>query len=246
VRIYFWSSSQHWSDPAPSHPPKGVCRNYQNAVATSAFFRATLVLMDEWARNGRAPPDSLIPRRSDGTLVPFAAWQQAFPVIPGVALPGRPNDLPFVDYGPDFATGGAAAEPPTVDFSRAYAVLVPAVDADGNDTAGLRAPMVAAPLATYTGWNLRVAGHGAGALHDFSGSTIPLPETAEERELTGDPRPAILERYRDRDAYAGAIRAAAADLAAARFLLAEDVERAAEAAADWGRSRHVVHLSGDA
>ena len=35
------------------------------------------------------------------------------------------------------------------------------MDRDGNEQAGVRAPMVAAPLATYTGWNLRTRGHGA-------------------------------------------------------------------------------------
>jgi hypothetical protein len=132
-----------------------------------------------------------------------------------------------------------------VDATREYAVLVPAVDADGNDIAGVRAPMVAAPLGTYTGWNLRARGRGAGALHDFSGSYIPFPETAEERRMTGDPRPAILERYASADANVAAIRAAAAGLAADGFLLEEDIEGAAEAAADWGRCRHVVYLSAD-
>jgi hypothetical protein len=246
VRIYFWSSSQHWSDPASSQPTKGICHNYQNVVATSAFFRAMLVLMNEWVRDGKPPPESLIPRRADETLVSFAVWRKAFPAIPGAVLPGRPNDLPLVDYGPDFAMGGAIAEPPVVDVSRTYAVLVPAVDPDGNDKAGLRAPMVAVPLGTYTGWNVRIAGHGAGALHDFSGSYIPFPETPEERELTGDPRSSILERYRNRATYADAIRAAAAELASERLLLAEDIERAAEGATDWGRARHVVYLSSEA
>jgi hypothetical protein len=106
--------------------------------------------------------------------------------------------------------------------------------------------MVAAPLGTYTGWNLRIAGHGSGALHDFSGSYIPLPETEEERELTGDPRPSILARYGNRGGYVEAITAAANKLAEHRFLLSEDVERARSAAAEWGETRHIVHLSGDA
>ena len=77
-----------------------------------------------------------------------------------------------------------------------YPVLVPAVDADGNDLGGVRAPMVEAPLATYTGWNLRARGFGQGAMHEFTGSTIPLPDSPEERAATGDPRRSILERYR--------------------------------------------------
>ncbi|WP_267214278.1 alpha/beta hydrolase domain-containing protein [Chelatococcus asaccharovorans] len=243
VRVYFWASSQHWADPLATPPvQRGVCQNAQNIVATSAFFRATLEAMDAWVRDGQAPPPSAVPRRDDGTLVTMDAWRGQFPAIPGVALPARPNELPLVDYGPDFEAGAAIVEPPVVSTTQHYAVLVPAVDADGNDRAGLRAPMVAAPLGTYTGWNLRIPGHGTGALHDFSGSYIPLPETREEREVTGDPRPSILERYGTPAGYVAAIRAAAGALAERRFLLAEDVERAAEAARDWGRARHIVYL----
>jgi hypothetical protein len=48
--------------------------------------------------------------------------------------------------------------------------------------------MVQTPLSTYCGWNLRARGFGHGAMHEFSGSYIPLPETPEERDMTGDPR----------------------------------------------------------
>jgi hypothetical protein len=246
VRIYFWASSQHWSDPAPARPQRGICDNYQNIVATSALFRSTLCLLDAWVRDGVAPPPSQYPKRADGTLVDMETWRAQFPVIPGVRTPNRPNILPFVDYGTALQEGGPVREPPFIDPERSYAVLVPAVDSDGNDVAGIRAPMVAAPLGTYTGWNLRTTGHGSGALHDFSGSYIPLPETEEERELTGDPRPSILARYGNRGGYVEAITAAARELAEHRFLLSEDVERARSAAAEWGGTRHIVHLSGDA
>src|SRR6266536_6536871 len=38
---------------------------------------------------------------------------------------------------------------------RAFGSLVSAVNADGNEVAGLVLPELAAPLATHTGWNLR-------------------------------------------------------------------------------------------
>ncbi len=69
-----------------------------------------------------------------------------------------------------------------------YTVLVPSVDRDGNDVPGVRAPMVAAPLGTYTGWNPRARGHGHGAQWRFEGSYIPFPDTESERAMTGDPR----------------------------------------------------------
>ena len=71
---------------------------------------------------------------------------------------------------------------------------------------------------------------------------IPLPETPEERRGTGDPRRSILERYADAQTYVGAITTAARQLVEEVLMLEEDVERAAAAAADWGRPRHDVRL----
>ena len=241
VRVYFWSGSQHSADPLLGAPLRGACQNLMNVVATSALFRAMLEAMDRWATDGTPPPDSRIPTAADGTLVTMDQWRRQFPAIPGVAIPREPSDLPVIDYGPD-AARGILREPPRIDASQHYAVLVPSVDSDGNDIAGVRAPMVAAPLATYTGWNLRGRGHGHGAMHEFTGSTIPFPESAEERAMTGDPRPAISERYADRDAYVAAISAAASVLSQARLLLAEDVTRAEAAAATWHAPRHDVKL----
>jgi hypothetical protein len=101
---------------------------------------------------------------------------------------------------------------------------------------------VTAPLGNYCGWNLRARGFGYGAMHEISGSYIPLPETPEERRATGDPRRSKIERYPDAGAYVGAITAAARQLVEQELMLEEDVERAAAAAADWGRPRHDLRL----
>ena len=79
-------------------------------------------------------------------------------------------------------------------------------------------------------------------MHQFSGSYIPLPETPEERRATGDPRRSILERYPNAEAYVEAIIAAGRELVEQGLMLEEDVERAAAAAAEWGRSRHDIRL----
>ena len=79
-------------------------------------------------------------------------------------------------------------------------------------------------------------------MHEFSGSYIPLTETPEERQATGDPRRSILERYPDAGAYVRAITAATRQLVEQGLMLEEDVERAAAAAADWGRPRHDIGL----
>ena len=241
VRVYLWSSSQHFADPNAKAPIRGVCQQPSNVVRTSMLFRAMLDAMDAWASHGAPPPDSRIPRRADATLVTMAEWLRQFPHIPGVAVPSAPSDLPRLEFGQAFASG-ILQEPPTVMPGSGYAVLIPAVDADGNDVAGVRVPMVEAPLATYTGWNLRARGFGQGAMHEFTGSTIPLPDSPEERAATGDPRRAILERYPDGLAYAAAIRTAAERLVEQRLMLAEDVERAVAAALSWDRPRHDVRL----
>jgi hypothetical protein len=197
--------------------------------------------MDRWATDGTPPPPSRIPTRADGTLVSIDEWRRSFPPIPGIATPRAPNALPLLDFGPDVERG-ILKEPPDIIGGKQYIVLVPAVDRDGNDAPGVRAPMVAAPLGTYTGWNLRARGHGHGAQLRFEGSYIPFAESPQEREATGDPRRSILERYPDKAAYVAAITAAARELVAQGLMLEEDVERCAAAAADWGRPRHDVSL----
>ena len=241
VRIFMWASSQHFADPLLKNPERGVCQNYRNTVATSMLFRAMIDAMDRWATSGIAPPDSRVPLRADGTLVAAEEWRRQFPAIPGVATPRAPSALPLLDFGPE-AESGILQEPPDIAPGDGYTILVPAVDEDGNDIAGVRAPMVAAPLGTYCGWNLRARGFGHGAMHEFSGSYIPLSETPEERRATGDPRRSILERYPNAEAYVGAIKAAARQLVEQGLMLEEDVERAAAAAADWGRARHDLRL----
>jgi hypothetical protein len=249
VRVYCWSSSQHFADPQPKPPSRGHAQNFSNVVSTSMFFRANLDAMDRWTTDGTPPSPTRIPTRADGTLVSIEEWRRQFPAIPGIATPQSPNVLPLLDFGPDVERGILREPPQPVPGGnipgapgKQYTVLVPSVDRDGNDVPGVRAPMVSAPLGTYTGWNLRARGHGHGAQLRFEGSYIPFPESPQERQATGDPRPAILERYPDKAAYVAAITAAARELAAQGLMLEEDVARCAETAADWGRPRHDVSL----
>ena len=123
-----------------------------------------------------------------------------------------------------------------------YPTLVPAVDADGNDVAGVRAPMVQAPLATYTGWNLRARGFGHGAMFEFNGSTIAFPSLDAECRATGDPRASVQSRYGDQAGYSAAIEAAARRLVADGLMLEEDVQRCVDASRNWGAPRHDVEL----
>ncbi|MEQ8817599.1 MAG: alpha/beta hydrolase domain-containing protein [Thalassobaculum sp.] len=243
VRVQLWSSSQHYASPLVAKPERGIAAQFHNTVATSAFFRANLDALDRWATDGTPPPPSTAPSVADGTLVTADAWRAGFPAIPGIALPRGPSRLEQLDFGADVdATGVIEHEPPRVIEGEEYPVLVPATDADGLDRAGQRAPMVQAPLGTYAGWSLRRPELGEGAMVGITGCYLPFPDTAEERAQTGDPRPAILERYADAAAYQAAIRKAAEALVAEGRMLAEDAERAVAAAAGWNRARHVTRL----
>jgi hypothetical protein len=177
--------------------------------------------MDRWTATGDAPPPSRYPRIDDGTLVP--ADRLKFPKLPAVASTTAVHRAYRVDYGPRFRSEGIVTqEPPRV--GSAFPILVPQVDADGNGLAGIGMPELSVPLATYTGWNLFNAKSGpTDALSSTQGSYIPLARSAAERSRGTDPRPAIDERYRDKDQYIGLVTRAALDLIDQRFLLAEDL-----------------------
>ena len=92
--------------------------------------------------------------------------------------------------------------------------------------------MSACRVATHTGWVPRHPDTGgAGQSLDMMGTTLPFAATPAEQQQRGDPRRSIAERYRDRDAYVAQARAAAEALAAARYILDEDVDLAVDLAA---------------
>jgi hypothetical protein len=108
---------------------------------------------------------------------------------------------------------------------------VSAVDADGNDVAGIRLPQVAVPVGTFTGWNpRRPAGGLPATLYARCGSFWPFARTEAERLASGDPRPSIAERYRDRDDYAARVGDAVAELVGERVLRPDDATAAVDAA----------------
>jgi hypothetical protein len=111
-----------------------------------------------------------------------------------------------------------------------YPALVPRTDSDGNDIAGIRLPEIAAPVATYSGWNLRALPAGANDGCDASGQIIDFARTRAERLASGDPRPSLEERYPSHDAYVAAVTTAANDLAQQRLLLEQDAARYIHAA----------------
>lgn len=242
VRIYFWASSQHFADPKLGVPPTGIAQTPCNVVATHYFFRTVLDQLDNWASEDIPPPPSCYPRRADGTLVGTQEWRETFPNIPGIALPLGPSGLEHLDFGAAFEESGVVSAPPLRLSDGQYAVLVPAVDEDGNDLGGLRAPMAAAPLGTYTGWSLRRRDAGHGAMVGITGSYIPFPDIEEERQQIGDPRASIMSRFEDSKAYSEAIGRAAEDLVARGHMLESDIQNCVALSRDWGRPRHLTRL----
>jgi hypothetical protein len=225
-RYFLLSSVPH----APGTGP-GMCQQPRNTVVPDPALRALLVALDEWVSWEIHPPQSRLPRRSDGTLVPSLPQESAgFPRIPGVKYNGLLQTGDLFNFGPFSDQGILTILPPTLKES-AYPVFVPRTDPDGNGLAGIRLPQIAAPVATYTGWALR-AGPAADDGCDGAGQQIPFPRTQAERTSTGDPRLSLEERYTDHDGYVKAVRRAVQRLLRERFLLREDAEqylRAAEA-----------------
>jgi hypothetical protein len=226
VRIYHFAGAQHVA--SQTNPP-GVCGAAPNlAVDTRPALRALILALDRWVKGDAPPPASVYPKLADGTLVPAASL--TWPTIPGFAAPRTPNPMLQFDYGYKVAEGLIDIVPP-VPLAYRYKVLVPKVDADGNELAGLRLPEQAVPAATTTGWSLRSAeGGGAGELCGNDGSAFPFAKTAAEREAAKDPRPSLAERYENRNAFLSKIRTAAQELVKRGFYLEEDVEKTVERA----------------
>ena len=100
--------------------------------------------------------------------------------------------------------------------------LVPQVDADGNEVAGIRLPDIAVPRGTFTGWNLYKAPYPDGELADRDGTFLAFAATEAERG--DDPRASLAARYPG-TTYAEAVRAVVQDLMRDRLCLPEDAEQ---------------------
>jgi hypothetical protein len=222
VRIYVIASAQH-NSPFGSEPEKDDTQQFINPLPAGDVLRALMVAMDLWITHGVPPPPSRFSTVRDGTLV--APKSNGFPKIPGLRYEGLHNRQLFLDYGPNIHRGRIDMHPPRPVANRAYTILVPKVDADGNDIAGVRLPAIAVPTGTYTGWNLQNRRLADNELSGLLGSYIPFAKTKAERKQSGDPRPSIEERYKDNIDYVRQISCAARILVEERYLLAEDAER---------------------
>ena len=240
VRVYHFAGTEHglgvWppSDAqAAAADPHGWVersRHLRGVVNYGRLLRACLVNLDRWVTEGAAPPPSRHPRVDDGTAVVPESLAKVFDAIPGARYPRRHARPQRVDFGADTEMRRVSLAPPRV--GRPYGSRVSAVNADGNEVAGIVLPEVAVPVATHTGWNLRHPDiGGAEQLLVFAGATLPFARTRGDRERAGDSRPSIAERYATREDYLARVRDAARALVKDGCLLEEDVETSAALAA---------------
>src|SRR5712691_1890260 len=157
-------------------------------------------------------------------------------------VPGIPDSIfapenfifPVLDYdwGPDYdhseANGVPTNAPPPI--RHVIKMLVPRVDADGNELGGVPTVLRDAPLGTYLGWNI-TSGPGdtaydgrpfhAGQVCNYVGGMVPFAKTKAQRLANNDPRPSLEERYQNSHAgYVAAVRKAADNAACKGYLLA--------------------------
>jgi Alpha/beta hydrolase domain len=221
VRIYFFTGLQHFTGPFP--PARGEAWFFGQAPESPLpirfFWRAMIANMDAWVRARTVPPPSSYPTIAAHTLVPPRKY--AFPRIPHLALPTETNTAYRLDYGPNWSDGILAVQPPHV--GKPFPVLVPQVDADGNELGGIHLPEISVPLATYTGWNLRDPSIGGATQRvAMEGSYFPFAKDTAARKQSRDPRKSIAERYPDRDAYLAQFARATDELIQQRWIVPED------------------------
>lgn len=228
VRSYLMAGLDHLGANTAMARLMGIA-NEPTGVDPSPLLRALFAAFDGWVSRGEEPPASRIPSLAEGTAVTPESVLDAAKAIPGMHRPDA-EALPKVrevDLGPDVSRG--IGRWPAA-YGKTHQTLVSSVDADCNEVAGVHMPEQQVPVATLTGWNTQKNYARLRPLSAMPGSRVPFARTAEERAATGDPRPSIAERYRDRDDYQARIAAATDALIAGRFILARDREFAIESA----------------
>jgi hypothetical protein len=181
-------------------------------------------------------PPSRYPTLSEHTLAAPTKQALGFPTIPGLpptAPTGLINPVLEYDFGPDFnpndQTGIITVQPPTI--KQVVKMVVPRVDADGNELGGVPVVLRDAPLGTYLGWNITAAGWFKDKICSFTAGMIPFAKTKTERVASGDPRLSLEERYSTHEGYVAAVRVAAAKAVAQGFLLQADANALLDQAA---------------
>jgi len=257
VRRYYLPSSTHGGgngamsenppdvNAAPLNCPgnnwgRGTLR--ANPVPSTALVNRMRLALRDWVTKGTEPPESVWPRmrgpKNERALVESTQKAMGFPS----GIPGIPNSIfaadnfifPVFDYdwGPQFdefnATGNPTNVPPPI--KNVIQMMVPKVDADGNELGGVPTVLRDAPLGTYLGWNI-TSGPGdpgfnnvspqpfhAGQVCNYVGGMVPFAKTKAQRVAAKDPRPSLEERYGTHAGYVAAVRKAADNAACGGYL----------------------------
>jgi len=235
VRRYYMPGTTHGGGRggfARVQPVAARCELPQNPNPMADTTRALTVALVDWVVRNTAPPSSSYPTLAQGVLVAADTTAATFRTIPGLHPVGV-NPVLVYDFGTTFLandmSGVISKEPPPI--SRVIPTLVPRVNSDGNETAGVASVLHQAPLGTYLGWNSQSSGFFKGQICGFTGGYLPFAATRAERIAAGDPRPSLEERYGTQDGYMCVVRRAAEQLVHARFLLREDADRTVAVAA---------------
>jgi hypothetical protein len=235
VRRYYFPSVTHggsWiggftTAPESTYPGQPTCTMQNNPNPSRETLRALRDALVQWVVAGTEPPPSRYPTLAAGELVAPTAFAMHWPTIPGAPAPdGKINAFVDYDFGSSFRyrdVSGAAAQPPIV--RRVMPSLVPRVNEDGNETAGLPSVQLQVPLGTYTGWNEHADGYDRGRGCGFSGGFIPFARTRAERIARNDPRLSLEERYGTHEGFVERVRQAVAAQRAAGLLREDDAAK---------------------
>jgi hypothetical protein len=233
VRRYYFPGTMHGGGPGGfglSPRPAAGCVLAQNPNPEDETMNALQVALVDWVVQGTEPPPSIYPTLAGGDLVANTIEAMHFPSIPGVPSPsGMAVGLFDYDFGnrldyPGF-TGVITQQPPAI--KQIIPALMPRVDKDGNELAGVPSVLHQVPLGTYTGWNATAAGFfkGQPCGGGLTGGYIPFTKSKAEHESAGDPRPSLEERYGTQAGYICAVKRVAKQEVARRFLRSEDADR---------------------
>jgi hypothetical protein len=236
VRRYYFPGVTHFGSFTGGFPPEGdqsfpgmpKCALAGNPNPLAETMRAVTRMLIAWVKDGIEPPASCYPTLAAGDLVEPSAGAMGWPTIPNAPTPdGKLNVFLDYDVGHRFiyedVSGILTRQPPAI--RQVIRSLVPRVDADGNEMAGVPSVQHLVPLGTYTGWNSRTEGYGKGRGAGFYGGFIPFARTRAERLAAHDPRPSLEERYGNHEGFVQRVRLVVAERLAAGWLLLEDAEK---------------------
>ncbi|MFC5476279.1 alpha/beta hydrolase domain-containing protein [Paraherbaspirillum soli] len=246
VRYYLVASTQHGGGAGVASgvltlPPAGsLCQFPNNPASLNPVARALIPALERWLTHGTPPPPSRYPTVAAGELVATSQTALGFPDLSNIVVPNGVNATPTaISLAYDgnaivnqlFVTDYSNAVP-LADLSRQYTILVPKVDRNGNETAGILVPDLAVPLATYTGWNLRTNGHAVGEACSAAGAAIPFAINQAAKTGGADSRAALADLYSGRADYRSKVSAAANALVSQGYLLQLDADNVFSANAD--------------